>query len=101
MDIRELKKLLKNSTSVLILDDGEPAFVVLDYGVYKKAMLDKESEKTVRINHSGPSAQAGNGIAEPGQPREADILERLNKEILALKDQIETEERRQFAPEGE
>ena len=104
MDVRELKKLLKNSTSVLILDDGEPAFVVLDYAVYKNTMLDKDREKEIRINHPGPG---GNGSPDHPAPlatesRESEILERLNKEISALKHQIELEERKEFGvPQGE
>jgi len=90
MDINELKKLIKSSTSVLVLDDGEPSFVVLDYKMYKDLVVDR-GEKEIPINHSanGISLNSHNSQHE----REVEILERLNKEILALKNQIEMEER--------
>lgn len=112
MDIKELKKLLTNSTSVLILDNGEPTFVIMDYQVYSKTLGDKDAEREVKINHSSvgngtepivpfPGAGTVNGQVpesnnRPLDAREAEILERLNKEILALKHQIETEEKKEF-----
>ena len=90
MDIDELKKLIKNSTSVLVLDNGEPSFVIVEYGLYKDLVADKREEKDIRIN------QVTNGHAINGysaHERETEILERLNKEILALKNQIEMEEK--------
>ncbi len=86
MDINELKKLIKNSTSVLVLDNGEPSFVILDYKMYKNLTLDKEGEKEVKINHPLSNGQYS-------REHETEILDRLNKEILALKAQIEMEER--------
>lgn len=102
MDTKELKKMLKNSTAVLILDNGEPSYVVLDYASYKKLTGDKEEEKEVPIHH-GPAqaAPAVNTIAPAPKDsfhsrlseKEAELLERINKEILALKDEIEKEEK--------
>src|SRR3990167_1498183 len=48
MDTQELKKLLKGSTAVLILENGEPSFVILGYDAYKG--LVSEQEKEVKIN---------------------------------------------------
>jgi hypothetical protein len=91
MDIKEIKKLIKNSSSVLVMDDGEPSFVILDYKTYKNIADSKEGEKEVVI-HS--AADSGNGSPVKSiHEREAEIIERLNKEILALKNQIEMEER--------
>lgn len=90
MDINELKSLIKTSTAVLVLDNGEPAYVVLGYKTYKELTAEKGGEKEIKINH----ASAGNGNGEVyGHDREAEMIERLNKEISALKSQIETEER--------
>jgi hypothetical protein len=83
MDISELKKLIKNSASVLVLDNGEPSFVILDYKAYRAITGEKE-EKEVPINPV---------IQKSPHEREAEILDRLNKEILALKNQIEEEEK--------
>ena len=88
MDINDLKKLIKNSGSVLVLDNGEPSFVVMGYKTYKDITSEGRGEKEVKINHNGSAAGLyGN------HEQETEILERLNKEILALKAQIEMEEK--------
>lgn len=90
MDINDLKKLIKNSTAVLVLDNGEPSFVVLDYKAYRDMANERVGEKEIKINHSSESASLnGYNFRE----KESEILERLNKEILALRNQIEMEER--------
>ncbi len=91
MNIDELKKLIKNSTAVLVLDNGEPSFVILDYKMYKDLAVNREGEKEIKINQSNADRSIFNGYHI--HERETEILERLNKEILALKSQIEMEER--------
>lgn len=85
MDINELKNMLKHSTAVLIMDNGDPSFVVLDYTSYKKMLQGEES------------GQIGNGLVAPApskaQSSESELLERINKDILALKEQIDQEEK--------
>ncbi len=99
MNIDELKKLVKHSTAVLVLDNGEPSFAILSYEMYKDLVLgNKEKEKEIKINHS-----VTNGIdhsedkispIKPALPEnELDILERINRDILALKSEIEKEEK--------
>jgi len=95
MDIKEIKNLITSSTAVLVLDNGEPSFVILGYGMYKDLASNKAGEKEVKINpvHHG---EIHNGTIANGynqHEKETEILERLNKEILALKTQIEMEER--------
>ena len=97
MNIDELKKLVKHSMAVLVLDNGEPSFAILGYDMYKDLVLGSK-EKEIKISH--PSA---NGIAhnedrvapvKPALPEnELEILERINKDILALKNEIEKEEK--------
>ena len=90
MDINEIKKLIKNSKAVLVMDNSEPSFVILDYEAYKNMIADKADEKEVKINHpNGPKVFNGRGYQE----KETEILDRLNKDILALKSQIEAEEK--------
>ena len=123
MDTQELKKLLKGSTAVLILDNGEPSFVILGYDSYKNLLSDQEKE--VKINHSANHKETdGNGehlrylpTSEVGVPtpaplqsdllassrsarfqnrlneKEAELLEKINKEILALKNEVDKEEK--------
>lgn len=119
METSELKKMLKGSTAVLILDNGEPSFVILGYDSYKNLLSDQEKE--VKINHPSsdvdlaPAAPVSrlpvstNGSfsagADKSQPnstqfqnhiskKEAELLEKINKEILFLKSEIEKEEKR-------
>ena len=99
MQIEELKSLIKGSTAVLVLDNGEPSFVILGYKMYKDLVMDKVGEKEIKINHASTVA---NGIShnsiepsvKPVLPEgELEILERINKDILALKSEIEKEEK--------
>lgn len=89
MDINELKKLIKNSTAVLVLDNGEPSFVVMGYKTYQE-IASERGEKEVKIHHNGNPGMVN---LNNGHEQETEILERLNKEIMALKAQIEMEEK--------
>jgi hypothetical protein len=89
MDIGELKKLIKNSTSVLVLDNGEPSFVLLGYDAYKN-LVEKGGEKEVKISQP---ASAPLVPARPNNDREIEILDKLNREIMSLRNQIELEEK--------
>lgn len=101
MDTSELKKLLKGSTAVLILENGEPSFVILGYDAYKDLLSGQEKE--IKINHgSRPPRQetvTPNGIADDQKfqhqlgEKESELLERINNQILALKDEITKEEK--------
>ena len=91
VDINELKKLIKDSTSVLVLDNGEPSFVIMGYETYKNMTANLNTEKEVVIKQSSSNQSVSNGRSF--HDKETEILERLNKEILALKNQIEAEEK--------
>lgn len=149
MDTQELKKLLKGSTAVLILDNGEPSFVVLGYDSYKNLISSQDQEVEVKIHpvrslardevasptefldwpkHSQETTlrkdlggATSYGIGHPGNgkinipqkfesaspdsnngtdkfqrrigEKEAELLEKINKEILALKSEIDKEEK--------
>ncbi len=97
MNIEELKKLVKHSTAVLVLDNGEPSFAILGYEMYKDLVLSGK-EKEIRINHAvSNGAIHSEGQSVPAKPvlpeNELEILERINKDILALKSEIEKEEK--------
>ena len=80
MDIGDLKKLIKKSTAVLVLDSGEPSFVIVGYDTYKNLVDDKvgEPEKEIKIHQS----VAENSTSDVSyRERETEILDRLNKEI--------------------
>ena len=100
MDINELKKLVKNSTAVLVLDNGETSLGILNYDTYKDLVF-QEPVREVKIskNHSAPTAnglnenQAKPALSQDGLNAEPEVLEKINKDILALKEEIEKEEK--------
>lgn len=99
MNIEELKKLVKNSTAVLVLDNGEPSFVILKYDTYKDLVL-AEPVKEVKISHvaNNHAINSANGLSKDEikpivSEVESEVLERINKDILALKEEIEKEEK--------
>src|SRR3989344_5254740 len=100
MDIREIKKLVKNSTAVLVMDDNEPTFVVMDYQIYKDLTRAEDQAdgkgpaREIKVkNASGIDSVQAKSSQREG---ELEILERINKEILVLKDEIEKEEKSLF-----
>jgi hypothetical protein len=96
VNIDELKKLVKHSTAVLVLDNGEPAFAILGYDMYKDLVLGSK-EKEIKISHPAANGIARNDENVPVKPalpeNELEILERINKDILALRSEIEKEEK--------
>ncbi|MBI2062564.1 MAG: hypothetical protein HYT64_02660 [Candidatus Yanofskybacteria bacterium] len=114
MNVEELKKLVKHSTAVLVLDNGEPSFAILSYDTYKDLVLGGK-EKEIKIHpvrslardkvassedlgeatSNGINQYSNNGApTKPTLPdNELEILERINKDILALKSEIEKEEK--------
>ncbi|MDP4001633.1 MAG: hypothetical protein Q8P69_01135 [bacterium] len=85
MEIGALKKMLKKSTAVLILENGEPSIVVVDYNTYKELLNEEGQEVSKDQVFTNPTT--------PAQTGEVELLERINKDILALKEQIEEEEK--------
>ena len=90
MDIKEIKNLLRNSTAVLVMDNSEPSFVVMNYQAYKD-LVPAEDSTEIKVKNID---SVGDGVPKQVQREgELEILERINKEILALKDEIEKEEK--------
>ena len=89
MEINELKKMLKKSTAVLILENGDPSIVVVDYKTYKELLGGSGDEEVKEVHLPTPPAPTG----PTHQSSDAELLERINKDILALKEQIEEEEK--------
>ncbi len=88
IEINELKQMLKHSTAVLILDNGDPSFVVLDYSTYRKMISSEENGYG-----TSPSLPAPSPSGRSQSSSESELIERINKDILALKAQIEEEEK--------
>jgi thiamine kinase-like enzyme len=99
MEINELKKMLKSSNAVLVIDNGEPSFVIMDYSSYKElAKCEVEKEVKVKSGESSGSTFVNRRIqnSQTSKPEsELELLEKINKDILALKDEIEKEQKLQ------
>ena len=79
MDLKQLKELAKKLGGILVMDGGLPEFVVLSYQRYS------ELEEGGR-----PSVSAG---ASPAQSVSEDqLIDKLNTEIAALKEEIRQKE---------
>jgi hypothetical protein len=92
MRVEELKKMLKNSTAVLVLDEGEPSFVMLNYDAYKKMVME-DNEREIRVNQNRPGVPKNPDLSDGEPAAELEILERINRDIMALKDEIAKEEK--------
>ena len=71
-----MKKLAKKLGGILVLDGNEPEFVILPYDQYEQ-------------ENGGPD---GSGEDAKGPEEEEKTIEKLNQEILALKEEIRQKE---------
>lgn len=79
MDIKQIRKLLREGHSVVLVEEGEVPLVVTE-------LHQSQSVQEVPITSRWPKHRSVT------DSRGDQILERLNKEILALKAQIAQEE---------
>ena len=95
MDTKQLQQLLKQTGSVVLLNDnGQPVAVTVSWETWLRTVgadiFPEPPVEEVPISSRWPKAPR---IPVPDQAsRQDQVLERLNKEILALKAQIEQEE---------
>lgn len=77
VDFKQLKKLAKKLGGILVLDGNEPEFVILPYGQYEKenGAPDDSGENTKGLDEE-----------------EGKTIDKLNQEILALKEEIRQKE---------
>ncbi|TSC91596.1 MAG: hypothetical protein CEN90_394 [Parcubacteria group bacterium Licking1014_17] len=111
MNFSLLKELVKKLGTLLIVNGSEPEFVVMDYQTYKKHVEGAQDVRPDEIKSSEAAEAAGeeeqpSSGEEPGfsplfsMPEQKndeqtavgngdeEMVERLNKEILALKEEI-------------
>lgn len=84
MNFTELKELAKKLGGIVVMNGNVPEFVVLSYLNYRK--LDGLNEETNRMNKTNP---------------EEDVIEKLNREILALKEEIRQKEESELLQSNE
>lgn len=84
MDFSELKQLAKKLGGILVMNGNSPEFVVLAYDQYQKL--------TGGVQNSEPRTNPSRLT-----PEEEETIEKLNKEILALKEEIRQKEEAELA----
>ena len=84
----EIREILRSIPAVLVMEDGRPSYVITEYETWRQVAQGEQ----VRISNGRP----GHMSPRPGRPTsdtaEAQVLERLNKEILSLREQIQMQE---------
>ena len=88
MDFLKLKQLVRKLGGLLVLDGDEPAFVVLSYDKYQKMDLGEEIPVSSRNGFNGLDETIVNGFSNS----EEVTVEKLNQEILVLKEEIRQKE---------
>lgn len=82
----ELKKLVINLGGILIVEDNQPKFVLLTYDKFK----DLNSFENKNIIHKNLEIERKD-ILQSKRPQfssEEQLIDKLNKEILSLKEEI-------------
>jgi len=90
MDIEHIRSLLTEGTAVVIAEDGKTPLVVRELHVAQAAAVPEVPVEEVPISSRWPKGRSIN--EEPPREKQDQILERLNKEISALRDQIARDE---------
>lgn len=92
MDIKQLRNLMQNGSSVVLVEDGLPPLLIRELADESRSM----AVPAVSVPDAVPEEVPISSRWPKGKSTTQDqILERLNKEILALREQIAQEEGRQ------
>ncbi len=91
MDFGRLKELAKKLGGILVLNGNEPEFVIMPYENYEKMEL---GENVPIAHEEGNGLEAGNLSAggQEAEDNERKTVDRLNQEIMALKEEIRQKE---------
>ena len=93
----EIREILRSIPAVLVVEDGRPAYVITEYDAWRALA----QGQPVRVSNSRPGHLSPRPSSEsPGDSQETQVLERLNKEILSLRDQIQMQEESATDPGG-
>jgi len=76
----ELKELVSNFGTMIIVENNQPKFVVMSYGRARELVIHKN------IDNSGDFVNFDRDSGE-------ETIDRLNKEILVLKEQVAEKEK--------
>ncbi len=87
MDLKQIRQLLKENATVVLVEEGQPPLVVQE-------LRTTEVSQEVPISARWPKARPPTAVTQDS------VLERLNQEILALKEQIAQEESQETAQDN-
>lgn len=98
MDFNRLKTLVRKLGGLLVLEGGEPELVILPYEKYQKLETEllffasdasdaKSTEATPAFSRDGL-----NSLTENNGGEEQETMDKLNQEILVLKEEIRQKE---------
>lgn len=90
MQFSRLKELVKKLGGVLVLDGDRPEFVILSYDKYEN--MEAGEEIPFLTKHNGLAQPNGRAVKGINEEEEQVAVERLNQEILALKEEIRQRE---------
>ncbi|MEX1064303.1 MAG: hypothetical protein WD898_02020 [Candidatus Paceibacterota bacterium] len=82
MDFRKLKELAKKMGGILVMDGDKPEFIILPYEKYSETSDDERHF----------SSEGGDKNASGADENEQKNIDDLNREILALKEEIRQKE---------
>jgi hypothetical protein len=81
MDIKQIRQLLRDGTAVVLMEDGQQPLIV-------RELQTEEPVQEIQISSRWPKGRS----IHDSPPRQDQILERLNKEILALRAELAEQE---------
>ena len=99
---KELKNLISRFGTVIVIENDVPRFVVMTYDKFDVALsatgshAQRDGVIHKNIDNSGNIAQDGSetlSVSNNHAQRDEEMADRLNKEILALKEQVAEKER--------
>ena len=90
MDIKQIRQLLRNGASVVLLEEGHPPLVVSELA--GQGSNPEVPTEEVPIASRWPKGRTIHDSPGDSPARQDHLLERLNKEILALKAEIAQQE---------
>ena len=93
MNVDELKKLVKHSTAVLVLDNGEPSFAILSYEMYKDLVLGNKEKEINALNKEKISASGKD--SQRYQESIQNIKESYDQTLTSAKEQDDLEKKAQ------
>ena len=85
----DIKELLRTLPAVAVVEDGHPAYIIAAYDAWRRLA----QAQPVHISNGRPGHLAARpAVQGPVEAAETQVLERLNKEILSLRAQIQMQE---------